>query len=352
MLVGYGASLSLWDNTGKMPLHYAVALKLSDGIISFLVEAGAPLEACSTYEAGSKNLVAYAKNNYSMNLTHTRRSLYFKSKLSLSKNYKEAFYVQFRNLLEVERARARSRNKQFLLVIGEDHGVYSSEQLIKIILKITHANGIRHYYHEQPFNSNNFTEGKGWKNMEHRATQKYGMIAHPVDSYRLREFWQGKTYFQVNQLSPTSRKTVFPPDYPREVLTERNIGMANELLKCGQEGFFLVGACHLKGLLSGEKESINQDLFHLLAISLFRFSVHSEEYLSYIDPTLAEYALDEQKVIQALPPKGEPPFQCFSSAPIAQTPSPLTPQFLKISCSTQPLSFEELQTRFSKLSLK
>lgn len=238
----------------RTPLFYAVE-NGHENAAKHLIDTGSPFDWVDTEQ---RNLVDLAKKDGQ----DTPLSKFLETRISLSVSETELLVKSFKEIIEKEYAIAKKLNKKMVIMLGELHGVYSIRELEKQFLKVAKEIGIHQLTIELP---SHFSQ----KYPIELAAEQLGMKVSRVDTHLYRD---------------------------EATLDQRNIEMTSKVKYAEQDCVLVVGARHLKGILSNKSVKLPPEKFHVVPFNLG--PVASFGIYSYISKKSKRFIDEKDNVIQ------------------------------------------------------
>ena len=218
--------LILWDINKESPLFYA-AKSGHEIAVKLLIDRGAWYEWSNTQQ---KNLVDVAKSSKNPALV-----AYLEKRIAVPDKVNEMITKSFKDILEKEWATAKKLNKKLMVILGEVHGIFSIRELEKQFLKIAKDIGINHLMYELP------SINGGLKSDVETYAQGINLTVNRVDNH------------------------VYRHDAS---LGQRNLVMTTKVRLLDQDCVMIVGAKHLKGIVSIKSVKLPPEKFHVVPFNL------------------------------------------------------------------------------------
>lgn len=236
------------------PLYYAVQ-NGHESAAKHLIDKGAPVDWVDTKQ---RNLVELAKKDGK----DTPLSKFLEARISLSVTETDLLVKSFKKIIEKEYEIAKKLNKKMIVMLGEIHGVYSIRELEKQFLKVAKEIGIHQLAIELPAY---FPQ----KYPIELAAEQLGMKVSRVDTH----FYRDEATFD-----------------------QRNIEMTSKVKHAEQDCVLLVGASHLKGILSNKSVKLPPEKFHVVPFNLG--PIASLGIYAFVSKKRKRFIDDKDNVIQ------------------------------------------------------
>ncbi len=245
LLVKAGANITARSINGYMPIFFAVQRENKELFDYFLsmdmnLYDSYPLKFYLTEAACSSEFFAYVKQRIGVG----------------TENLKKLREI-FLDLLNKEFKYATQKRKKLLIILGESHNQFNIEQMKLEIYSAAVSVGIRMFFVELP-------RGKE--------------VLDPMGSYVLERVKNNQAVFKGIDNHPERNKLA--------TVSERNAVMAQELNQENEHAILILGAAHLKGMLSDPAARIDREKYHIVPINFASCSRAKDKFFEYLERKL------------------------------------------------------------------